>query len=142
MVKKSEINEVLKDIGLKFISMRHEVSHKTISYKNQDDKRVKGIPAGSIGPLTSSNAYSEYNDKIEEKIRTSLSNLPAAKNLPTDISERNKSYDIVYPVQISEKVVRVIRFDKRTYPTYTRSSNLDSSYETYWFTYSVKDYKL
>lgn len=134
MVSKKEIAQVLKEAGLRNVSVNTN-DHMPKSYKTLDNKFVKGIRGGSIGPMTMTDAHLKHNSDAVEKLVEKL------RVLRPDVVEHTANGGVNITIQVSEKQNRVLHFSWSQYPSNAASMDLDPDYQTYWLTMSQKDVK-
>ena len=126
-----ELNQILKDIGLGFVKMSKGCySHGNVTYKSYDGKTVKGIAAGSYGPMTVTNAHLEHDQQTKDKIHEAL--YPHAFRY-----DRSKCE---YVFRLGNKV-RTIRFTLHDFPTYSHHADLDPGYMSKYWVPGITDEK-
>jgi hypothetical protein len=136
MVTKKDITSKLKAAGVVNVSMsRGNYIDPPQAIKTNDNKFIKGIKAGSIGPITMTDAYKTHNSNTIDKLVDSLKELPHRS-----LTITSESVEVVF--QISEKQIRTITFDLKLFPTNAPSVDLDPGYKTYWLVQTVKDSKI
>ena len=124
------INQELKDIELGNVKMEKDHYHKA-TYKTYENKTVKGIQGGSIGPMTSTDAHQNHNFKIEAKVREILGHLSDKV-----ISE---GMFTSYYINLGKKT-RIFKFHWSLFPTYAHNE-YDLSYQSYWYVLQTNDIK-
>ena len=140
MVSKKEIATALKNSGLGFVKIDNG-SYNGKTYKDYEGKSYKGIRGGSTGPMTMTNAHTEYTRKVLAKAMVSLRELqPDTLELPSNIKISLTQFDAYKAFQIAPDKVRVIGFQKQEFPTYSQSMDYDPSYETVWLIATTVDF--
>jgi hypothetical protein len=105
--------------------------------KTHDNKFIKGIKAGSIGPITVTDAYKTHNSNTIDKLVAVL------KELPHDsLTIKSDSVEVVFVIGVNQ--IRTITFDLKLFPSYNCLwlGMLDSGYKTYWLVQTIKDSKV
>jgi len=113
-MKKAEINKVLKELGYGFVkvSTGNDFDNGKC-FTGWDGKRVKGIPGGSHGPMTATNAYQERNKAVIDKVTSSLR---CAGMVERDGVLESQDGKIKLTLTVSE------------FPKYTKSAGYDDGY--------------
>jgi hypothetical protein len=122
---KKEVNDILKSLGAKNVSMIKD-SYHTKPFKNWQGKTVKGIQGGSQGPMTCTNAHIERNRAVMRKIHDSL------VDIATDVNVMSNSRSVFNFEDAKGKKFSLV-VDTDSFPTYAHN-NYDPSYETWWLT--------
>lgn len=136
MITKQDITKTLKEAGVVNVSMsRGNYVDTPQAIKTPDNKFIKGVRAGSIGPMTMTNQHQQHNQSKITEVYTKLHDLPYE-----EIERHTTGLKAVF--KISEKMVRVITFDLKLFPSNAPSVNLDSGYQTYWLVQSIEDKKI
>jgi hypothetical protein len=136
MVTKEDITSKLKAAGVVNVSMsRGNYFDPPMPIKTHDNKFIKGIKAGSIGPITVTDAYKTHNSNTIDKLVAVL------KELPHDsLTIKSDSVEVVFVIGVNQ--IRTITFDLKLFPTNAPSVDLDSGYKTYWLVQTIKDSKV
>ena len=104
-VTKTEVNVALKKIGLTNVSRVKDRDGNTCSYLNFAGKRIRGIEAGSIGPMTATNAWKEKNDRVLSKITETLVMDLGLSNTEPGIFVANKGTKKEFSLKVSEYLI-------------------------------------
>ena len=113
-MKKSEINKILKDLGLSFVKVNTgDWAKPEKCYTNFEGKRVKGIKATNRGPLDITDAADKRIDELTCKIIDTF---------------RKEYFKVENGIFTSPDGKLSFNFIEETYPQYTRSANLDDGY--------------
>ena len=116
---KSEINKALREIGVDFVKMRIDYYHE----KTHPLKK-KGLRAGSIGPLTVTQAHMEHNRNTIDKVKDTLYRLGGS------VERTLSDLTVSFP---SKKGKLIYDFNLEMFPTYAHNE-YDPGYQTYWLT--------
>lgn len=128
-MKLNEIKKALKTVGLANVFMRTEFGYDKKVWRNPtDNKTVQGILGGSMGPITCTDAHIIHNREKEAKVKEKLVALGS-------IVEDDPSGAFEAAFVLDNGKTLTLRFWWSKYPTYTRSSNLDSGYKSFWLTF-------
>jgi hypothetical protein len=73
MPTKSQINAALKTIGYGFVRVSSKGESRV--YRDHDNRMVKGIRGGSIGPMTCTNAHLDHNKEVIQKVFNVLTDI-------------------------------------------------------------------
>jgi hypothetical protein len=129
---KNQINDILRNIGLQNVTV-HGIGYNSRGTDEKvykvNDKMVKGIRGGSIGPMTMTTAYLDHNKNVVTAI---------SREFDTHIVTAN---GIICRVKISDKVTRQLTFNWQLFPTNSAAKDLDPGYKTYWLTLNAEDIK-
>jgi len=118
MMKKSDVNKVLKECGYGFVKVQTgDWTKPEKCLTGFDNKRVKGIKAGSVGPTTVTSAYRERNDETITTVKDSLRCIGMKEEDNVLVSPNGK-------IKVSLTVV--------DYPHYARSAGYDDGYRNYY----------
>ena len=117
-MKKSDINRVLKEAGYGFIKVQTgDWAKPEKCLTGFDNKRVKGIRAGSVGPTTVTSAYQERNQEVISEVTNALK----------DIGMVEKDNVLVSPDGKIKLALGITDF-----PKYTRSAGYDDAYRNFY----------
>lgn len=134
----TDLQSVLKKHGYRMISMTVD------SYKSKTIQGAgKGIPGGSIGPMTVTNAHMERNAKIEKDLRNDIYNLNKEYfDIPSEILvkvKQSSGFSDPIILKIGNNKYKAISMVWNLYPAYVRSAGLSSDYQNYWLQINTKD---
>ena len=141
---KKQINDFLKDLGLTTVKMsKHEFDHSTVACM-QTGQRERGIPGGSVGPMTCTSAYKEFNGEVSGKVRRGFGDYLYREGLSDKVDayvrDRRSLYDF-YVIPLVGGGFRILQFKFEQFPTYSPMADLDPGYKTYWYVLTVVDTK-
>jgi len=119
---KQEINTALKDkLGFGFVKMQkndwQEVTHSS---------KLKGLPGGSIGPMTATTAYRDVNRQVVDK----LAAVWYALGAQVKTAGSDDYYALRAIITIAGKEVEYT-FSWKLFPTYAHN-HYDRGYQNYW----------
>lgn len=114
---KTEINKALKGIGFGFVKMRKDMYHE-----KTHPSKMKGLRAGSIGPMTMTDAYMKHNNDAIDETKKALTSIGG--------TVEQSSYDLTVSFQ-TKKGKLIYNFYLTLYPTYA-GNEYDRGYQTYW----------
>lgn len=134
VLKPSDINKVLKEAGLGFVTM----STGSYSRPKTHSSKSKGIRGGSVGPMTATSAWRGHNEKAEREFYYKL--LKAfEKNDDVKFSVPDGNGFKMYVENPVKGIQTVYSFGWQTFPSNVASMGYDSGYQTYWLTYYIND---
>jgi hypothetical protein len=136
MTTKQEITKALKKAGVVNVSMstRNWVDPPK-PIKTHDNKFIKGVKAGSIGPITMTDAYRQHNQQTIDKVYQALNSLN-----PSTIAFTSSRLTATF--KINQKLTRTVSFNLLLFPTNSPKVDLDPGYKTYWYVQEIKDSKI
>ena len=139
MISKAEINAILKNLGLGYV----KASQGEFDYRDVVlEPRMKGLRGGSIGPLTVTDAYMNVNERTQDKVRDAFKVIPGVSmRHVAGWPESHRIHGLEIEIPISEKVVRVLKFNWERVNTYV-GRRYDPEYRTYWYIMTTEDRKI
>ena len=119
MITKTNINAVLKTFGFGNVKMSDGGMYSEgKAYRDYNNKTVRGIAAGSHGPMTVTNAHVERFNSTFAEVSEALKAIGFVQEGDgTLIANRDAKKPLV------------LTLAKREFPAYTRSANYDEGYK-------------
>lgn len=115
-MKRSDINSALKEIGYDYI--RYSLGgNQSRCYTSWNGKRVRGIRAGSIGPVTVTDSYKERNRSVMNQAISVLKSIGMVED-----GDYMSSPDGKIRLSLSLEL----------FPAYSSRVGLDPSYRNYY----------
>jgi hypothetical protein len=138
---KKELNRILKnECGVQNVTVQTNEfggwGRKSKCLTDFNNKRMKGIPAGSRGPLTCTNQW-DQSKNVEERLVEKL-----WRSHDDVLKYDAENGALTFTVKVGEGRIRTLKFVPTMLSTYTLSCNLDPDYRTQWYVLEVKDSKV
>lgn len=124
MTTKAAVNAIIKEFNPQFVKVSNGDYYSSPKcYTGLDGKRVKGIPSGSVGPMTVTNVAVEKGEEIISRIKQRLSQIGLRQcELNPGVMVGGKN----------DKLRLLISLDN--FPQYTRDAGYDEMYRNLFVT--------